>query len=212
MGDPFGISDVVGSFLGSQSASKQREAQEAMSRAQMDFQSSQAKEAMAFSERMSSTAHQREVADLKAAGLNPILSVNSGASSPTGVAMSGSSAQLPEVPSPWSGVSSMLASNAMSVVKFVKEMRLLDAQTAAARAKAGKEQAELPTSRAMGGVLTDAWDTVRRAISNARDAGQFIWDAGKYGVERLTEPNADDIKGDRVREVEEQGSNLNWVP
>lgn len=63
-------------YSAEQIAKGQREANEASL--------TSAREQMSFQERMSSTAHQREVADLKAAGLNPVLSANSGASTPVG--------------------------------------------------------------------------------------------------------------------------------
>lgn len=44
----------------------------------------QAQKQMDFQERMSNTSHQREMEDLKAAGLNPVLSAQSGATSPSG--------------------------------------------------------------------------------------------------------------------------------
>lgn len=74
---------ILGGLLTNSSSA--RRANDAFMREQLS-----AREQMAFQERMSSTAHQREVADLRAAGLNPILSAGGkGASSPSGASAAG---------------------------------------------------------------------------------------------------------------------------
>lgn len=69
------VGGLSSGYLTYRAAKKQNQAMKEIAQNQMDFQ-----------ERMSSTAYQRAAADLKAAGLNPILALSHSASTPQGSA------------------------------------------------------------------------------------------------------------------------------
>lgn len=77
-----------------------------------------------FQREMSGTSHQREVEDLKKAGLNPLLSANGGASSPSGSTGQASAAQMANPYSHFSGV----MSTAMQTLQTLGNLKKQDAE------------------------------------------------------------------------------------
>lgn len=97
------------------------------------YNTKEAKKSRDWQEQMSNTSHQREVKDLKKAGLNPVLSANQGAASYTTSSASG------EAENPASAVGQIMASQ-MSGMAGVKQSEISAAATRHAAATTAAAQ------------------------------------------------------------------------
>lgn len=179
------IGEIIGSALSFFGGERRNDSQEKMNEQQMAFQ-----------ERMSSSAHQREVADLKAAGLNPILSARLGGSS----SPAGSQAQIQDTITPAvnTGLAAamnraLVAKTEAETAKAIQETKTGAAQERSVDATTMRTFAEIPhveqqavTSAAQGRHLDESVNELRSRQGVQAQTISFM----QAQADRLAEQNA----------------------
>lgn len=136
----------LGEATGASSAREANELSQKSAREQMAFQASQAQIQRDYETMMSNSAHQRQVADLKAAGLNPVLSADQGGASTPSVSAPSGASYTAQNTMPGGFLAQFvkvmeLASLAAGLWKETATAKNVMAQTEILKAKLPKEQA-----------------------------------------------------------------------
>lgn len=166
-----GIGGAIASLFGQKSANRQN--------------LKIAREQMAFQERMSSTAYQRAMADMREGGLNPILAAGRGGASTPG----GASAKMENEISP-------AVNSAIGLITAIKQAQLMNAETKKANAEAditARRAKALQLSSEKNPEIADLSPEARYIIDNLTKGGKF---GGEVAAKAKLQ--ADEIGADMV--------------
>lgn len=144
-----GLGSVVGGFLGMKGDQASAEATLIANRENNAFQASQADINRQWNLDISNTAHQREVADMKAAGINPMVSGMGGSGAGGGSSPMPSTSPAPDM----TGAAGLrgaasIANSAKDIISWVTDMKQKDASIGATNAAADASKASASSAKA----------------------------------------------------------------